>query len=128
MNPLDPYGMIGTLTMRAADASHENKNLKSEVNRLRAQLEVATVAMNAAVSKAEWQSVTNAELNSLCEIERSLREELQLHREAARLALEAMSCGDHGDDNDKSHRCGRCDENVDRNGAVRAALRRALGE
>jgi len=32
---------------------------------LRAKLEIATAALEAAVSKARWQSVTNAELNML---------------------------------------------------------------
>ncbi len=40
-------------------------NLCDEVDKLRAQLEVAKAACEAAVSKAQWQAVTNRELNEL---------------------------------------------------------------
>ena len=44
--------------------------------------------------------------------------------EAARAALDALSC-DGGPD-DPGHRCSHCDDYVDRNGPVREALRVAL--
>ena len=45
-------------------------------------------------------------------------------RKAAKQALEALTCT--GEDDDLGHRCGHCDDYVDRNGLVRAALRAAL--
>lgn len=39
-------------------------------------------------------------------------------------ALDALSCTNENDD--PGHRCGHCDDYVDRNGIVRAALRAAL--
>lgn len=42
---------------------YQNSADNQEIERLRAQLEVATSAMLAAVSKAEWQARTNQELN-----------------------------------------------------------------
>jgi hypothetical protein len=51
--------------------------------------------------------------------------EVQRLRDAARLALDALTCG-YGDDPDGTHSCGRCDSSVDRNSVARAALRRAL--
>ena len=47
-------------------------------------------------------------------------------RAAAQQALEALTCTGEGDD--PGHRCGYCDDYVDRNGPVRAALRAALAE
>ena len=47
-------------------------------------------------------------------------------REAAQQALEALSCS--GEPDDPGHRCGACDDYVDRNGLVRSALRAALAE
>lgn len=44
--------------------------------------------------------------------------------EAAKAALDAMTCS--GEADDPGHRCGHCDDYVDRNGVVRAALRDAL--
>ena len=44
-----------------------------EIDKLRAQLEVAKAAMDAAISKASWQAVTNVELNALAEENNSLR-------------------------------------------------------
>lgn len=41
-------------------------NLTAERDALRAKLEVSEAASKAAVSKAEWQLVTNHELNALC--------------------------------------------------------------
>ena len=41
-------------------------------------------------------------------------------------ALEALSCG--GGDDDPGHRCSHCDDYVDRNGGVRAALRAELAK
>lgn len=47
-------------------------------------------------------------------------------REAAQMALDALTCT--GEHDDPGHRCGYCDDYVDRNGLVRAALRAALEE
>ena len=47
-------------------------------------------------------------------------------RDAAQAALEALECGD--EETNPGHRCGHCDDYVDRNGLVRAALRAALAE
>lgn len=44
--------------------------------------------------------------------------------EAAKAALDAMTCS--GEADDPGHRCGHCDDYVDRSGVVRAALRDAL--
>ncbi len=44
--------------------------------------------------------------------------------EAARAALDALSCT--GEPDDPGHRCTHCDDYVDRNGPVRAVLRAAL--
>ena len=44
-----------------------------EIDKLRAQLEVAKAAMDAAISKASWQAVTNVELNALAEENNRLR-------------------------------------------------------
>lgn len=46
--------------------------------------------------------------------------------EALKLALDAMNCGDTGDDLEDSHRCGKCDEYVDRNAPVRQRIRALL--
>lgn len=43
---------------------------------------------------------------------------------AAKAALDALTCS--GEADDPGHRCGHCDDYVDRNGVVRAALRDAL--
>ena len=40
-------------------------------------------------------------------------------------ALDALTCT--GESDDPGHRCGHCDDYVDRNGQVRAALRARLG-
>lgn len=44
--------------------------------------------------------------------------------EVMRKALEALTCS--GEPDDPGHRCGHCDDYVDRNGPVRAALRAEL--
>ena len=41
-------------------------------------------------------------------------------------ALEALTCNDD-DIDDPGHRCGCCDDYVDRNGHVRAAIQRSTG-
>jgi len=46
--------------------------------------------------------------------------------EAMKQALEALTCSDEHDD--PGHRCSHCDDYVDRNGPVRAALRAAITE
>lgn len=45
----------------------------AEIERLRAALEVSQAATEAAVSKAQWQAVTNKELNKLQDEVRKLR-------------------------------------------------------
>ena len=71
------------------------------------------------------------EIAKLCaEVER-LRLANQRLREAVRAALDSLHCWDGEESEDDihcSHRCGRCDETVDRNGPVRAQLRAALEE
>ena len=47
-------------------------------------------------------------------------------REVMQMALEALTCT--GKDDDPGHRCGHCDDYVDRNGLVRAALRAQLAQ
>ena len=47
-------------------------------------------------------------------------------KRAAQAALDALTCS--GDADDPGHRCGHCDDYVDRNGVVRAMLRAALAE
>ena len=47
--------------------------------------------------------------------------------EALKQALEALTCIDD-DGDDRGHRCGQCDDYVDRNGHVRAAIREALAQ
>ena len=47
--------------------------------------------------------------------------------EALQMALEALTCIDDGG-YDRGHRCGQCDDYVDRNGHVRAAIRAALAQ
>lgn len=49
-------------------------------------------------------------------------------RELLRESLEALTCGDTGDDLEDSHRCGRCDEYVDRNAKLRMKIRAALAQ
>lgn len=44
-----------------------------EIDKLRAQLEVAKAAMDATISKTSWQAVTNVELNALAEENNRLR-------------------------------------------------------
>lgn len=46
--------------------------------------------------------------------------------EALRMALDALSCT--GDPDDPGHRCGHCDEYVDRNEVVRKRIRALLAE
>ena len=46
--------------------------------------------------------------------------------EALQMALEALTCSDDAGD-DRGHRCGQCDDYVDR-GNVRAAIREALAQ
>ena len=48
--------------------------------------------------------------------------------EALQMALEALTCNDDDDGDDRGHRCGQCDDYVDRNGHVRAAIREALAQ
>jgi hypothetical protein len=55
---------------------------------LRAQLEVAQAALEAAVSKAQWQAVTNAELNMLHEELRAARMAQRSNLAAARGAAD----------------------------------------
>jgi hypothetical protein len=43
--------------------------------------------------------------------------------EVLKLALDALNCGDTGGDLEDSHRCGKCDEYVDRNAPVRQRIR-----
>ena len=47
--------------------------------------------------------------------------------EALQMALEALTCIDDGG-YDRGHRCGQCDDYVDRNSHVRAACRAALAQ
>ena len=47
--------------------------------------------------------------------------------EALQMALEALTCNDD-DGDDSSHRCWQCDDYLDRNGHVRAAICRALAQ
>ena len=47
-----------------------------EIERLRAALEVSQAATNAAVSKAQWQASTNAELNALHDQVRRLKADI----------------------------------------------------
>ena len=47
--------------------------------------------------------------------------------EALQMALDALTCVDDGG-YDPGHRCGHCDDYVDRNGHVRAAIRAALAQ
>lgn len=47
-------------------------------------------------------------------------------KQAAQMALEALTCT--GEDDDPGHRCGHCDDYVDRNGHVRSALRAAISQ
>jgi hypothetical protein len=49
---------------------------------------------------------------------------ITIDREVVEQALEALSCS--GEPDDPGHRCGACDDYVDRNGVVRSALRAAL--
>ena len=58
--------------MRAPEASA----LLAEIERLRAQVEVAMEGYREAVSKARWQAVTNRELNQLGEELRAAKESL----------------------------------------------------
>ncbi len=46
-------------------------------------------------------------------------------REVMGVALDALTCT--GEADDPGHRCGCCDDYVDRNGPVRKALREMLG-
>lgn len=48
--------------------------------------------------------------------------------EVLRDALEAMTCDYTGDDLADSHRCGRCDRNVDGNAIVRKRIRALLAK
>ena len=41
-------------------------------------------------------------------------------------ALDALYCGEEGDIFERSHRCGRCDDYVDRNGVIRMKIEEAL--
>lgn len=50
--------------------------------------------------------------------------DITVSRELLRQVLDALTCT--GDDDDPGHRCGWCDDYVDRNGPVRKALRAAL--
>lgn len=47
-------------------------------------------------------------------------------RELMQQALEALTCS--GEDDDPGHRCTHCDDYVDRNGTLRAALRDRLAQ
>ena len=48
--------------------------------------------------------------------------------EALQMALEALTCNDDDDGDDRGHRCGQCDYYVDRDGPVLAAIRAALAQ
>lgn len=48
--------------------------------------------------------------------------------EVLKLAFDALTCGDTGDDLEDSHRCGKCDEYVDRNAPVRQRIRALIAK
>jgi predicted nucleic acid-binding Zn-ribbon protein len=48
-----------------------------EIERARAQVDVANAAMQAAVSKAQWQARTNHEMNQLCAENERLRDAIR---------------------------------------------------
>lgn len=48
--------------------------------------------------------------------------EIDRLRELCREAYHELNCGEEGDVFDRTHRCGRCDESIDRNGALRGRL------
>lgn len=54
------------------------ETLLSELDALRARVEVSEAASEAAVSKAQWQAVTNAELNELTATNCALRARLKV--------------------------------------------------
>lgn len=53
-----------------------------------------------------------------------MTDDITVSRELLRQVLETLTCT--GEDDDPGHRCGYCDDYVDRNGPVRKALRAAL--
>lgn len=57
----------------------------------------------------------------------TLAAEVRALRGLLRMALDELNCGEHGDVFDRSHRCGKCDENIDRNGKLRDAIQIQLG-
>lgn len=52
--------------------------------------------------------------------------EIDRLRELCREAYHELNCGEEGDIFDRTHRCGRCDESIDRNGALRGRLAMAF--
>ena len=75
--------------------------------------------------KAENERLLAANLDCIAHYE-DARAEHDALLELLREALEALTCGDTGDDLEDSHRCGRCDEYVDRNAKLRMKIRAAL--
>lgn len=70
------------------------REAEAERDRLRAQVEVAKDAMNAAVGTAQWQSRTNRELNKLIEERNALRADVRELVEFVLVAEETALCDD----------------------------------
>ena len=64
---LDPsqWGGVAKVAWPAASELRRLSAIEQERDQLRAKLEVAEASAKAAISKAEWQAVTNTELNQL---------------------------------------------------------------
>lgn len=69
-----PCNPDGTFTVGNCPPDALCHEAASAIEKLIAELEVARAAAEAAISKAQWQAVTNRELNDLLEWNRRLRE------------------------------------------------------
>ena len=118
-----------------------SKHAASELRRLAAVeaenddlLENGKQAVRWAPSSAHWSNElkrlfgedAREGINVLESRLRDTQTERDALRELLREALESLTCGDTGDDLEDSHRCGRCDEYVDRNAKLRTKIRTAL--
>jgi hypothetical protein len=102
-------------------AREEIKRQSDEIERLKTRLEVSP--------DHDYDGIASRDETIRMQDDRiaALREQEPVNArllDSAKAALEALTCS--GEQDDPGHRCGHCDDYVDRNGVVRASLRVAI--
>ena len=102
-------------------AREEIKRQAAEIEYLKARLEVSP--------DHDYDGIASRDETIRMQDDRiaALREQEPVNArllDSAKAALEALTCS--GEQDDPGHRCGHCDDYVDRNGVVRASLRAAI--